>query len=563
MGSILQLKRDGQSVEISEQSVKMTYDEYKNIFNESRLLIEENDASEILRRLIILLREIVKFSSLGLLLKEKYSDDFYLYYDYEIDKNVSGRIRWLEKSGYIEWACKEERVVIIPDEDGRKENQSMALVPLLSGKNIIGILIIFLKLHTNEFTSRKSDLLFLVGTQAASALQNAFLYKDMALKNQAMANMKNFLENSLESMADGLFALDLENKISLINTTASKYFGISPVEAIGSKINKIFAPEFAKYLKESLQKTYIIGSFEGQFNYVNPIDEKIFPLGIHLSILKNTEKEQIGVIGICRDMTEREELFHLRKLDQLKDEFISSISHELRTPLTSIKSFTEILLEYDTQDKKTQKEFLSIIEKETNRLIDLVNDLLDLSRMSQSEFSIKKENVIINDVFQEAYHSVKVLAEKKNIIIETNFDPNNKMVVGDSTRLIQVFVNLIGNAIKFSPEESVIKIWSKPFSGKRLVDRSDFLQIAVEDYGEGIPKKYFKAIFEKFKQVSSDAATKPAGSGLGLPICKRIVERLGGNIWVESEIKKGSTFFFTLPLVNERIERHEDAKAEK
>ena len=155
------------------------------------------------------------------------------------------------------------------------------------------------------------------------------------------------------------------------------------------------------------------------------------------------------------------------------------------------------------------------------------------------------------------------MAEKKNIIIDTDFDPVNMMVVGDTNRLIQVFVNLIGNGIKFSPEKSVIKVWSKPFSGKRLVDKSDFLQIAVEDSGEGIPKEYFKVVFEKFKQVSSDAATKPEGSGLGLPICKRIIERLGGNIWVESEISKGSIFFFTLPLVNARIERQENAESAK
>ena len=352
----------------------------------------------------------------------------------------------------------------------------------------------------------------------------------------------------MESMADGIFAIDLENKIPLFNHSSAKYLGISPVQAIGSKIHQIFSPEFVFFLDQALATTYSVGSFEGEFDYNNTGHEKRFLLGIRFSVLKNSQSEHVGVIAICRDMSEHQELIHLRRLDQLKDEFISTVSHELCTPLTSIKSFTEILLNMDDQISETQSEFLQIVEKETNRLIVITNDLLDLSRMNQGDFKIRPVTINIQEVVNESLKLTKVLADVKNITIDTNLEKDFLTVEGDFNSLIQVFVNLIGNGIKFSGKNSRIKISSKPLSGRRLKDRYDYLQIVVEDNGIGIPKKYHKTIFEKFKQFSHDSATKPEGSGLGLSICKKIIEMLGGNIWAESKKNAGSAFYVTLPL---------------
>ena len=558
MGTILQLNSEAKFISDPRKQVHDVYDEYKKIFHLSCNLVESKNVEIILKRFNQLLYEIVDFSALGLLLKEKYTDDFYLYYENEIDNNLSKRIRWLERTGYLEWVCKEGRVSIIPSESPEKSNQSMVLVPLLSGKQALGVLVIFLKLESNDLTSRLSDLLFLMGTQAALALENAYLYQDMDLKNQAMNNMKSFLENSLESMADGFFAIDLDDKISLFNTGAVKFLGVTSVQAIGNDYHRIFQDEFTNYLGQSLKTTHRMGSFEGEFEYQNPLDGKNYPLGLHVSILKNEEKVDIGSIVICRDLTERQEIIHLKKLDKMKDEFISSVSHELRTPLTGIKSFTEILLQYDDQDVEAQREFLSIIEKETNRLIEIVNDLLDIGRMSQGDFEIKHDRVDVQEVLNESLTLLSILATSKNVGIKTNLDVNHLQIDGDFNRLIQVFVNLIGNAIKFSSEGKEVSVLSKPIEGKRRMDQGNYLQIAVKDSGIGIPKEYQKVIFEKFKQFSYDTATKPDGSGLGLSICKKIVKKSGGNIWVESRENQGSTFYFTLPLAESKIEKAVD-----
>jgi len=535
-----------------EMRVKQAFTQYKTIFNLTRQLNETQDPEEILARIINIVGEVVRSRALALLLKEKYSADFYLYRDYKMTQTHYRQLKWLERSGYIQWACHSQQVMLIPAEEFDRLKHPIVLIPLYSGKEILGVLIIFLDTDLKSITTHETDPLSLIGMQAAVALENAHLYQNMTLQNQAMNSMKSFLESSLESMADGLLAIDLENKITLFNSAAAKLFGPSSVEAIGSNYQEIFPQEFAAFLDHAMEMTLTIGSFEDETEYQHPITKRKFPLSVRMSPLKNQAGEQIGAIAVCRDVSERQELVHLRKLEQMKNDFISSVSHELRTPLTAIKSFTEILLNFDQNDAETRKEFLGIIDKETDRLIELINDLLDLSKMSRDDFKLDIATVNIQETLEQALNAVHVLAQRKSITIENRLDPKRLMVAGDFKRLVQVFVNLIGNAIKFSPEGSKIEIWSEPIRGKRLVDKSDFLMVAVKDEGIGIPQEAQKLIFEKFKQVKTDPSTKPEGSGLGLSICKRIIDSLGGNIWVESEEGKGSTFFFTLPLASEK-----------
>ena len=178
--------------------------------------------------------------------------------------------------------------------------------------------------------------------------------------------------------------------------------------------------------------------------------------------------------------------------------------------------------------------------------------------MSQGDFEIKHDRVDVQEVLNESLTLLSILATSKNVGIKTNLDVNHLQIDGDFNRLIQVFVNLIGNAIKFSSEGKEVSVLSKPIEGKRRMDQGNYLQIAVKDSGIGIPKEYQKVIFEKFKQFSYDTATKPDGSGLGLSICKKIVKKSGGNIWVESRENQGSTFYFTLPLAESKIEKAVD-----
>jgi CheY-like chemotaxis protein/nitrogen-specific signal transduction histidine kinase len=252
----------------------------------------------------------------------------------------------------------------------------------------------------------------------------------------------------------------------------------------------------------------------------------------------------------------------LQELDKLKDSFLSTVSHELRTPLTSIKSFSEILLNYD-EDKETQREFLNIINQESDRLTRLINDFLDLSKIEAGRMRWETAELSLPEVIQTALNATQALAIKTNLKVAANLAPDLPPVRGDKDRLVQVVTNLLSNAIKFTPEGGKIRIEAQLLNGSKPRGDPDMVMVSVADSGIGIDPKDHEGIFEKFKQVGDTLSGKPKGTGLGLPICKEIVEHHGGRLWVESELGKGSTFFFTLPITLKTEAKAPKAREEK
>ena len=241
----------------------------------------------------------------------------------------------------------------------------------------------------------------------------------------------------------------------------------------------------------------------------------------------------------------------LKRLDDMKDTFLSSVSHELRTPLTSIRSFSEILLRYDEVDPKDRREFLEIINSESERLTRLINDLLDLSRIESGRMVWHDDLMSLGDVLREAARAQHCALAEKSLRLNLDIPEDLPFVFADRDRIQQVITNLLGNAIKFSFTGGEIRIRTEVFEGKRSREASEWIRVSVSDQGVGIHEKDRELIFEKFRQSVSDPLTeKPKGTGLGLPICKEIVAYYDGNLWVEGDKGKGSTFFFTLPSVS-------------
>lgn len=256
---------------------------------------------------------------------------------------------------------------------------------------------------------------------------------------------------------------------------------------------------------------------------------------------------------------EQAEALRLKELNEAKSIFLSTVSHELRTPLTSIMGFSKIvkkrleerLLPFtDLSDPKRAKaaeqvlENLDIVVTESERLTHLINTVLDLAKIEAGKVEWQHTAVNMEEVIDRAAAAVSTLFELKGVDLIVHADRRLPVVFGDKDRLIQVVVNLLSNAVKFTDKGSV-RCSAYAFE--------DHLQVRVQDTGIGIAEKDLQQIFDKFKQVGDDTLTdKPGGTGLGLAICKEIVEHHGGDIWVESEIGKGSTFFFTLPVKNEK-----------
>jgi signal transduction histidine kinase len=232
----------------------------------------------------------------------------------------------------------------------------------------------------------------------------------------------------------------------------------------------------------------------------------------------------------------------LKELDRLKSDFVSNVSHELRTPLTAIKGAVDLLLrEVPGPLNESQTHHLSRVRSNTQHLAGLINDLLDLSKIEEGKIELDAGRVSLGGLVQEVMETVKPMAAEKPVLLEADAPMASVLVWADRDKVTQVLMNLIGNAIKFTPSDGTITVSSAN-------DREGWIRISIRDAGPGIPASEQEKIFEKFYQITQDGGLKPKGTGLGLAISKALVELHGGKIWVESEVGRGSTFSFTLPL---------------
>jgi two-component system phosphate regulon sensor histidine kinase PhoR len=262
-------------------------------------------------------------------------------------------------------------------------------------------------------------------------------------------------------------------------------------------------------------------------------------LQVYTSPVRDDEGHFWGRVLVLHDVTRE------RQLDQLKEEFVSSVSHELRTPLQSIKGFVELLRKGKVKDPVVQQEFLTRAAQDADRLMVLVNDLLDMSRIEAGRLQLELTDVDMSALIAETLQSLEGLAGEKGVSVTYTSSDTPVMVRADRHRLQQVLVNLVGNAIKFTDAHRSIQVVEEV--GNRHV------MIEVADQGSGIPAEALPRLFEKFYQAESSAKRAGRGTGLGLYISKRIIEAHGGRIDVRSEPGRGSTFFFVLPR-----QRHSD-----
>ncbi len=254
----------------------------------------------------------------------------------------------------------------------------------------------------------------------------------------------------------------------------------------------------------------------------------------------------------------------LQKLERLKSEFISIVSHELRTPLTAIKNAMDIILSGKAGEMTENIEkFVSMGKRNAIRLSGIINDLLDISKIEAGKMDFKFELMHVEPVIEYVKNNLAEVAREKNLTIKYVSSGENVEVYADSNRLEQVLTNLVSNAIKFTPEASEIEITSKVVNARELQYdhcfeddikklQGNYLQVCVEDHGIGIERKDLNHVFDKFAQIENSLSRKVGGSGLGLPIARQLMEAHNGAIWCDSEINKGSKFYFVIPVANDK-----------
>jgi PAS domain S-box-containing protein len=349
-----------------------------------------------------------------------------------------------------------------------------------------------------------------------------------ALNDTAQA--RDRIDGIVKSVADGLIVTDIYNRVILMNRTAEDLLGVRLSEVIDRPIDFSIQDETLRdRVRSTLEKKTEGYAFDFELPSGDPKHPRI--MRARTSVITDKEGKQTGIVTIIHDVT------HEREVDRMKTEFISTAAHELRTPLTSIQGFSEIMLTRDDITDEEKKRFLSYINKQSVSLTLIVSDLLDIARIESGRgFTLNKVPFAISDTIEQVVPYFKENAPEHQFEVVSPSAPIK--VYADKQKIEQVLKNLLGNAVKYSPKGGLIQITSTLSDGQ--------CEIAVEDHGIGMSTEQVEKVFDKFYRVDA-SNTAIEGTGLGMTIVKYIVEAHDGNIWVESQVGKGTKVSFTIP----------------
>lgn len=342
----------------------------------------------------------------------------------------------------------------------------------------------------------------------------------------------------VESSLDAIISTDLDGTILSWNAGAEAVYGYGAAEAIGHKLQQLLTPSDPQVVQRFLGDRLRNDDDPRQVIHQRK-DGRAIEVFLTVSPVRDAAGETVGVSTIARDISER------RAVERLKDEFVSIVSHELRTPLTSIRGSLGLLLSGKLGSLTEQgQRFLEIAINNTDRLVRLIEDILDLERLESGQVALELQPHRLADLMREAIEIVQPVADKTQVKIVPEFLDVTLRVDGD--RLVQAMVNLLSNAVKFSPNDSQVQLRAT-YVPEAPAEASEVV-VAIIDHGRGIPADKLETIFGRFQQVDASDARQKGGTGLGLAICQSIIEQHHGRLWVESVQGEGSTFYFALPL---------------
>ena len=342
----------------------------------------------------------------------------------------------------------------------------------------------------------------------------------------------------LSAVDDGIFGMDLDGRFTFVNPAAARMLGFTADQLIGKFTHETIHHHHADGSIHSAANCPILKAIERR----EPVrirddvfwraDNTSFP--VEYSANPIVEDGQIsGMVVSFQDVAEQ------RRLDRMKDEFISTVSHELRTPLTSLRASLGLIASGSLEKRpEKQKQMIDVALSNSERLIRLVNDILDFDAGERDGMTLDRKIIPIIDLLRRATDIAHTEANRAGIAFR--FDAPGYSVYADEERILQVISELIHNAIKFSPPHTVIRLSAESFS-------ADQVKVTVADQGNGIPEDKLEFIFERFRQGDASDTRDLGGTGMGLALCRQIIRQHGGRIWVDSEVGKGSSFQFTLP----------------
>lgn len=528
--------------------------DFLELLSKAESNITEVGEDQIISNINVLYNEyLIKFDHLGSLVDSEVSNDqvirnYYYSEIFPLFEEIKDECRDLLN-------VNQDKMVILKNESRVIANRATYITLIISAVTIIISLIFIIYLINKIINSLKnlnskikniaagnySQKLDVSGKDEIASLAKEFNIMAEKLQVYDQLNIdqlmkeKQKIETIVESISDGIIVTGAEDRILLLNKAAEKIFNVNEKKAIKKnfleviKNNKLY--EFIKSKKVEDSETS-----SGDYLDISKKDKaKINHYRVISKAITNLEGESIGVVTLLQDITK------LKELDELKSEFVASVSHELRTPIASVLMAAE-LLQNDIPGKtsKKQKEMIKIIIEDGNRLKNLINDVLDLSRLESGKAKLNIKKYKLEEIINYVLKILNIQIKEENISIKTRLKKNLPPVKVDFSKIAQVLTNLISNSINYKKENKKLNI----IIGARLYKNK--VLVYVSDNGRGITEIDQKKIFERFTETESYDEISPRGSGLGLSISKSIIKSHGGDIWVESNAGKGSTFYFTL-----------------
>ncbi len=365
------------------------------------------------------------------------------------------------------------------------------------------------------------------GTDEIATVDKTFHSMALSLK-EAAKKERAIIDNA----RDFICSIDSSGRYSAVNPASQGVLGCTPESLLGT--------HFADYVADGRESVLQIFSDLKTQGDTRPVELKMKRADgniVHVLLSAHFSKEEDATFCVIHDISER------RKAEMLKQEVTAMVTHDLRTPLSTLRHIFTFLEtgQHGSLDKKGM-DFVNAGGRNVDRLLTLVNDLLDVEKADSGQMDLERTKVLVTECFDACVASLSVFAESKGV--ELDFLETDLIVMGDEERIDRILNNLVGNAVKFSPKGGKVTLSAEKVAEKETA----YAVISVKDQGEGIPEDKLENIFEKFHQIETRSENTEKGSGLGLAICRAFVQLHGGKIWAESKIGEGSVFKFTIPL---------------
>ena len=454
----------------------------------------------------------------------------------------------IRSQGMTRRALQQRRPILVGDTRAEPDTnarlvaagvRSLILVPVVSHDQVLGVLNAYSN-HSLKFTDADVQLVSALGNQAAAALENARLF-------ETVAEVRDRLGAILNSSREGVLMFDLDSRVAMANPALERLLGIPRGDIEEQRLDELllrkpdldiaaqlgYSASALTALLDQLRAGQQLDGTHDSYELARPSARSIERSGMPVL---DASGGLVGWMITVRDVTEERELQHIR------DDLTSMIVHDLRSPLTAILSGLYLLREMTsiTDQNDIAGEALSAAEESCRKLLDLVNSLLDISKMEAGRMELARKPTDLAKLVANTFDQLAPLAKDRNIAMTRHIE-GDCQVLADDDKIGRVLTNLVDNALKFTPPDGKVTVLVEP-----MPDQAEFVRCAVRDTGPGIPPEHLERIFERFVQAPSGHVVR-RGTGLGLTFCKLVVEAHGGRIWVESKENEGSTFYFTLP----------------